>query len=98
MKSRVEVDVFVAAVELGGNVVAQPLGVHAQAQVLQRVKAGAAALAHLLAVVHRQKAVHKHWLGTLRPLKCSMAGQNSVWKVMMSLPMKWYCSTVAGRQ
>ena len=32
-------------------------------------------------------------LGTLRPLKYSMAGQNSVWKVMMSLPMKWYCST-----
>jgi len=21
-----------------------------------------------------------------------MAGQNSVWKVTMSLPMKWYCS------
>ena len=33
-------------------------------------------------------------LGTLRPLKCSIAGQNSVWKVMMSLPIKWYCSVV----
>ena len=33
-------------------------------------------------------------LGVLRPLKCSIAGQNRVWKVMMSLPMKWYCSVV----
>ena len=31
--------------------------------------------------------------GVLRPLKCSMAGQNSVWTVTMSLPMKWYCSS-----
>jgi hypothetical protein len=31
--------------------------------------------------------------GALRPLKCSVAGQNSVWKVTMSLPMKWICST-----
>ncbi len=32
-------------------------------------------------------------VGVLRPLNLSMAGQNSVWKVMMSLPMKWYCSS-----
>ncbi|MNT34879.1 hypothetical protein D3C72_1708800 [compost metagenome] len=32
-------------------------------------------------------------LGALRPLKCSIAGQNSVWKVMMSLPMKCTCSS-----
>ena len=56
----VEVNVFVARRELGRQVVAQPLGVHAQAQVLERVQAGAAAFAHLLAVVHRQKAVHKN--------------------------------------
>ena len=55
----VEVDVFVLAIEFGGQVVPQPLGVHAQAQVLQRVEAGAAALAHFFAVVHGQKAVHK---------------------------------------
>ena len=32
-------------------------------------------------------------LGVLRPLKCRVAGQNRVWKVTMSLPMKWYCSS-----
>ena len=57
---RVEVNVFIARRELGRQVVAQPLGVHAQAQVLERVQAGAAAFAHLLAVVHRQKAVYEH--------------------------------------
>ena len=55
---RVELDVFVAAVELGGDVVAQPLGVHAQAQVFEWVQTGAAALAHFLGV-DGQKAVHK---------------------------------------
>ena len=35
--------------ELGGDVVAQPLGVHADLEVAQRREAGAAALAHLLA-------------------------------------------------
>ena len=59
----VEVHVFVAAGELGGHVVAQPLGVHAQFQVLQRRQAGAPALAHLLAVVDGQEAVHKHRVG-----------------------------------
>ena len=56
----IEVNVFIARREFGRQVVAQPLGVHAQAQVLERVQAGAAAFAHLLAVVHRQKAVHKN--------------------------------------
>ena len=31
--------------------------------------------------------------GALRPLKCSIAGQNRVWKVTMSLPMKCTCSS-----
>ena len=35
----------------------------------------------------------KTFVGTLRPLNFSIAGQNSVWKVTMSLPMKWICST-----
>ena len=34
-------------------------------------------------------------LGVRRPEKCSIAGQNSVWKYVMSLPMKCTCS-VAG--
>ena len=46
-------------VELGGDVVAQPLRVHAQRQVLERVQAGATALAHLLAVVDGHEAVHE---------------------------------------
>ena len=46
-------------VELGGDVVAQPLGVHAERRgSLQRVDAGAAALAHLLAA-DRDEAVHE---------------------------------------
>ena len=59
----VEVHVFVLAVELGGQVVAQPFGVHAQAQVLQRVEAGAPALAHFFAVVDGQEAVDEHRIG-----------------------------------
>ena len=59
----VEVDVLVAAVELGGQVIAQPLGVHAQFQVLQGVQTGASALAHFFAVVHGQEAVHKNLVG-----------------------------------
>ena len=35
-----------------------------------------------------RKPCTKTLLGTLRPENLSMAGQNSVWKVMMSLPMK----------
>ena len=31
--------------------------------------------------------------GVLRPLNCSIAGQNRVWKYTMSLPMKCTCST-----
>ena len=58
----VEVNVFVAAIEFGGQVVAQPLGVHAEFQVLQGVQAGATAFAHLLAVVDGQEAMHKHFV------------------------------------
>ena len=61
----IEVDVFVATIELGGQVVAQPLGVHAEFEVLQRVQSSAPALAHLFAVVHREKAMHKHFVGHL---------------------------------
>ena len=59
----VEVHIFVFVVEFGGQVIAQPLGVHAQAQVLEWVQARATALAHLLAVVDGQEAVHKHIVG-----------------------------------
>ena len=61
----IEVDVFVAARQLGGDVVAQPFGIHAQAQILERVEPGAAALAHLFAVVHGEKAVHEDLVGHL---------------------------------
>ena len=89
----VEVEVLDAAVELGADVVAQPLGVEAEFEVAQRADAGAAALAHLGAA-HREVAVHADAVGrSLRPLNLSIAGQNSVWKVTMSLPMKWICST-----
>ena len=54
---RVEVHVLDAAVEFGGQVVAQPLGVHAQLQVLERVDAGAPAFAHLFTTIHGDKAV-----------------------------------------
>ena len=59
----VEVDVFIATIELGSQVVAQPLGVHAEFQVLQRVQTGAAALAHLLAVVHGEETMDKYFVG-----------------------------------
>ena len=51
-------------VQLGGDVVAQPLGVHAELEVAQRRDAGAAALAHLLAA-DRDEAVHEHVVGRL---------------------------------
>ena len=51
-------------VELGRDVVAQPLGVQAQVEVLQRRDAGAAALAHLVAA-QRDEAVHEHVVGRL---------------------------------
>ena len=54
---RVEVDVLDPGVELGRDVVAQPLGVQAEFEVAQRADAGATALAHLV-VVDRQKTVH----------------------------------------
>ena len=56
----VEVDVFVFGRKLGGQVVAQPFGVHLQVQVLERIQPRAAALAHLLAVVDGEKAMHEH--------------------------------------
>mmetsp|Transcript_31905 Transcript_31905/g.74920 ORF Transcript_31905/g.74920 Transcript_31905/m.74920 type:complete len:389 (-) Transcript_31905:1741-2907(-) len=61
----VEVDVLDAVVQLGGDVVAQPFGVQAQAQVLQRVQPGTAALAHLLAAVDGHEAVHEDVVGCL---------------------------------
>ena len=61
----IEVDVFVAGREFGRQVVAQPLGVHAQAEVLEWVQARTSAFAHLLAVVHRQEAVYVHLVGRL---------------------------------
>jgi hypothetical protein len=52
------------AVELGRDVVAQPLGVHADVEVAQRRDAGAAALAHLLAA-DGDEAVHVDAVGHL---------------------------------
>jgi hypothetical protein len=60
----VELDILDAGVELGGDVVAQPLGVQPQLEVAQRAQAGAAALAHLLAA-HGDEAVHEHMVGHL---------------------------------
>ena len=57
-----EVDVLDAAVELGGEVVAQPLGVHAEVKIGERADARAARLAHLLAV-DRHEAVHVDVIG-----------------------------------
>ena len=90
----VEVDVLDAAVQLGGDVVAQPLRVHARAPgSCSGLDAGAAALAHLLAV-DGEEAVHEdRGRAPCGPLNCSIAGQNSVWKVTMSLPMKCTCSS-----
>ena len=42
-----------------------------------------------------RKPCTKTLFGVLRSEKRSIAGQNSVWKYTMSLPMKWYCSTSA---
>ncbi len=54
----VEIDVLDAAVQLGGDVVAQPFGVQADLEVAQRTDAGTAALAHLLAA-DGDEAVHE---------------------------------------
>ena len=61
----VEVDIFITLRELGGQVVAQPFGVHLQAQVLERIQPRAAAFAHFFAVVHRHETVHEHVVGHL---------------------------------
>ncbi len=52
----VEVQVFHLRVELEGQVVAQPLRIHAQLEIAQRRDAGAARLGHFF-IVHRQVAV-----------------------------------------
>ena len=57
-----EVDVFDAGIELGGEVVAQPFGVHAELEVLQGRDARTAALRHFFAV-HRHEAVCVHMVG-----------------------------------
>jgi hypothetical protein len=75
----VELDILDAGVELGGDVVAQPLGVQPQLEVAQRAQP----VPRLLLIFSPptvMKPCTNTWLGTLRPLKCSMAGQNSVWK------------------
>ncbi len=60
----VEVDVLHRGVQLGGDVVAQPLRVHAEVQVAQRIDAGAARLGHLLAR-DADEAVHEDVVGHL---------------------------------
>ena len=59
----VEVDVFVFAVEFCAQVVAQPLGVHVQAQVFEWVQARAPAFAHFFAVVYGHEAMHADFGG-----------------------------------
>src|SRR5690606_3269115 len=61
---RVEVQVFDVGVELGGDVVAQPFGVHADVQVAQRGDPRAPALGHLFAA-DRDEAVHVQHVGDL---------------------------------
>ncbi len=53
----IEVHVFDARIQLGGDVVAHPFGIHAEFQVAQRRNAGAAALGHLFAA-DGDEAVH----------------------------------------
>ena len=55
----VEVDVLDRRVQLGGDVVAQPLRVHPELEVLERAHPGAARLGHLLAG-EGDEAVHVH--------------------------------------
>ncbi len=55
----IEVDVLDGRVQLRGDVVAQPLRVHPELEVLERADAGAAGLRHLLAG-ERDEAVHVH--------------------------------------
>ncbi len=55
----VEVHVFDPRVQLGGDVVAHPFGIHAEFQVAQRRNARAAALGHLFAA-DGDEAVHVH--------------------------------------
>ena len=69
---------FNAAIQLGCDVVAQPLGIQTQLQIAQRRDAGAPAFAHLLAA-DGDEAVHVDVVRHLcAPLKCNIAGQNKV--------------------
>ena len=54
---RIEVNIFVFRVQLRRQVVTQPLRIHAQTQIFERIQPRPPALAHLFAVVNRQKAV-----------------------------------------
>ena len=63
---RIEVDVFDPAVQLGGDVIAQPFGIHAELEIAQRRDAGAATLAHLFAA-DGDESVHVDPIGRLAP-------------------------------
>ena len=56
----VELEVLDPVVELGGDVVAQPLRIHPELEVALRADAGAARLRHLLARRHDEEAVDEH--------------------------------------
>ena len=75
------------AFSFGGDVVAQPPGVHADLQVLERVDAGAAALAHLLAA-DGNEAVHIHAIRHLVAGELEHRRPEEDVEVTMSLPMK----------
>ena len=60
----IEIEVLDVGIELGGEVVPQPLRIHADLQVAQRADARAARLGHLLAR-NRDEAVRVHVVGHL---------------------------------
>ncbi len=75
----IEVEILDVRIQLGADVVAQPLRIHSDLEIAQRADAGAARLGHFLAG-YRDEAmgvdVIGHFVG--RPANFSIAGQNSV--------------------
>ena len=68
-------------VELGGDVVAQPLGVQAELEVAQRARCRCRATCDIFSPRDRDEAVHVDvGRAPCGRENCSIAGQNSVWK------------------
>src|SRR3546814_21165053 len=76
----IEVDVFDPGVQLGGDVVAQPFGVHADVQVAQRRNAGAPAFGHFSAAA-RDDAVHIDRAGLLAAGGCTHGRPDEVGEI-----------------